>query len=263
MRKTKIICTIGPSCSDEATLREMMLSGMNVARLNFSHGTHEDHLAKINLIKKLRRELDLPVGIMLDTKGPEYRIRAFQDGKVFLNPGDEFVFTTEEVVGDEKRVSVNYKGLANDLEKGDIILLNNGLLVFDVTGTDAANVYTVVREGGELSNNKSMSFPTKLLKQKYLSKQDKSDLLFGIENDVDFVACSFVSCKQDMLDIKEFLCANGGNNIDLIAKIENQSGIDNIESICEECDGIMIGRGDMGVEIAFEKAPRNPKGAYN
>lgn len=255
MRKTKIICTIGPSCSDEATLREMMLSGMNVARLNFSHGTHEDHLAKINLIKKLRRELDLPVGIMLDTKGPEYRIRAFQDGKVFLNPGDEFVFTTEEVVGDEKRVSVNYKGLANDLEKGDIILLNNGLLVFDVTGTDTANVYTVVREGGELSNNKSMSFPTKLLKQKYLSKQDKSDLLFGIENDVDFVACSFVSCKQDMLDIKEFLCANGGNNIDLIAKIENQSGIDNIESICEECDGIMIGRGDMGVEIAFEKLP--------
>lgn len=255
MRKTKIICTIGPSCSDEATLREMMLSGMNVARLNFSHGTHEDHLAKINLIKKLRRELDLPVGIMLDTKGPEYRIRAFQDGKVFLNPGDEFVFTTEEVVGDEKRVSVNYKGLANDLEKGDIILLNNGLLVFDVTGTDAANVYTVVREGGELSNNKSMSFPTKLLKQKYLSKQDKSDLLFGIENDVDFVACSFVSCKQDMLDIKEYLHANGGNNIDLIAKIENQSGIDNIESICEECDGIMIGRGDMGVEIAFEKLP--------
>ncbi len=255
MRKTKIICTIGPSCSDEATLREMMLSGMNVARLNFSHGTHEDHLAKINLIKKLRRELDLPVGIMLDTKGPEYRIRAFQDGKVFLNPGDEFVFTTEEVVGDEKRVSVNYKGLANDLEKGDIILLNNGLLVFDVTGTDAANVYTVVREGGELSNNKSMSFPTKLLKQKYLSEQDKSDLLFGIENDVDFVACSFVSCKQDMLDIKEFLHANGGNNIDLIAKIENQSGIDNIESICEECDGIMIGRGDMGVEIAFEKLP--------
>ncbi len=255
MRKTKIICTIGPSCSDEATLREMMLSGMNVARLNFSHGTHEDHLAKINLIKKLRRELDLPVGIMLDTKGPEYRIRAFQDGKVFLNPGDEFVFTTEEVVGDEKRVSVNYKGLANDLEKGDIILLNNGLLVFDVTGTDTANVYTVVREGGELSNNKSMSFPTKLLKQKYLSKQDKSDLLFGIENDVDFVACSFVSCKQDMLDIKEFLHANGGNNIDLIAKIENQSGIDNIESICEECDGIMIGRGDMGVEIAFEKLP--------
>ncbi len=192
---------------------------------------------------------------MLDTKGPEYRIRAFQDGKVFLNPGDEFVFTTEEVVGDEKRVSVNYKGLANDLEKGDIILLNNGLLVFDVTGTDAANVYTVVREGGELSNNKSMSFPTKLLKQKYLSEQDKSDLLFGIENDVDFVACSFVSCKQDMLDIKEFLHANGGNNIDLIAKIENQSGIDNIESICEECDGIMIGRGDMGVEIAFEKLP--------
>lgn len=255
MRKTKIICTIGPSCSDEATLREMMLAGMNVARLNFSHGTHEDHLSKINLIKKLRRELELPVGIMLDTKGPEYRIRAFENGKVFLNPGDEFVFTTEEIVGNEKRVSVNYKGLANELEKGDIILLNNGLLVFDVNDTDGVNVYTVVREGGELSNNKSMSFPTKLLKQEYLSEQDKSDILFGIENDIDFIACSFVSCKQDMLDIKEFLHANGGDNIDLIAKIENQSGIDNIESICEECDGIMIGRGDMGVEIAFEKLP--------
>lgn len=255
MRKTKIICTIGPSCSDEATLREMMLSGMNVARLNFSHGTHEDHLEKINLIKKLRAELDLPIGIMLDTKGPEYRIRAFENGKVLLNKGDEFTFTTVDVIGNEHCVSVNYQGLAQDLDKGDIILLNNGLLSFEVTDTDDINVFTVVKEGGELSNNKSMSFPSKLLKQKYLSEQDKSDLLFGIENDIDFVACSFVSCKQDMLDIKNFLHKNGGSDIDLIAKIENQSGIDNIEDICQECDGIMIGRGDMGVEIAFEKLP--------
>lgn len=260
MRKTKIICTIGPSCSDEATLREMILSGMNVARLNFSHGTHEDHLEKINIIKKLRKELDIPVGIMLDTKGPEYRIRAFENGKIVLNPGDPFVFTTEEVTGDQSRVSVNYKGLAEDLEAGDVILVNNGLLAFDVTKTDDKNVYTVVREGGELSNNKSMSFPGKLLKQEYLSSQDKSDLLFGIENDVDFIACSFVSCRQDMLDIKGFLHENGGDDIDLIAKIENQSGIDNIEQICEECDGIMIGRGDMGVEIAFEKLPAIQKG---
>lgn len=260
MRKTKIICTIGPSCSDEATLREMILSGMNVARLNFSHGTHEDHLEKINIIKKLRKELDIPVGIMLDTKGPEYRIRAFENGKIVLNTGDPFVFTTEEVTGDQSRVSVNYKGLAEDLEAGDVILVNNGLLAFDVTKTDDKNVYTVVREGGELSNNKSMSFPGKLLKQEYLSSQDKSDLLFGIENDVDFIACSFVSCRQDMLDIKGFLHENGGDDIDLIAKIENQSGIDNIEQICEECDGIMIGRGDMGVEIAFEKLPAIQKG---
>lgn len=255
MRKTKIICTIGPSCDNEDTLREMMLAGMNVARLNFSHGTHEQHLEKITIIKKLREELDLPIGIMLDTKGPEYRIRSFENGKVFLNEGSEFTFTTEEVVGDENQVSVNYKGLAGDLEKGDIILLNNGLLKFEVTGTDGVMVKTVVIEGGELSNNKSMSFPTKLLKQPYLSEQDKSDLLFGIENDVDFVACSFVSCRQDMVDIKEFLNANGGEELGLIAKIENQSGIDNIEDICQECDGIMIGRGDMGVEIPFERLP--------
>ncbi len=255
MRKTKIICTIGPSCQDEETLKQMMLSGMNVARLNFSHGTHEDHLQKINMIKKLRAELGLPIGIMLDTKGPEYRIRSFANGSVFLEDGNEFIFTTEDVVGDETQVSVNYKELAHELEPHDIILLNNGLLSFEVTSTDGTRVYTVVKEGGELSNNKSMSFPTKLLKQKYLSDQDKSDLLFGIENDVDFVACSFVSCKQDMLDIKNFLKENGGSDIDLIAKIENQAGVDNIEDICQECDGIMIGRGDMGVEIAFDKLP--------
>lgn len=255
MRKTKIICTIGPACQDEETMRQLMLAGMNVARLNFSHGTHEDHLQKINTIKKVRTELGLPVAIMLDTKGPEYRIRAFENGSVNLKPGDEFIFTTEDVTGNEKQVSVNYKELAHELEKGDIILLNNGLLSFEVTSADGIRVYTTVKEGGELSNNKSMSFPTKLLKQKYLSEQDKSDLLFGIENDVDFVACSFVSCKQDVLDIKNFLRENGGSDIDIIAKIENQAGVDNIEDISEACEGIMIGRGDMGVEIPFEKLP--------
>ena len=255
MRKTKIICTIGPSCSDEQTLREMMLAGMNVARLNFSHGTHEDHLEKINLIKRLREELDLPVAIMLDTKGPEYRIRKFENDKVFLNSGDEFIFTTEETVGNEKRVSVNYKGLAHDLSVGDTILLNNGLLRFEVTSIDGEEIHSVVREGGELSNNKSMAFPGKVLKQVFLSEQDKSDILFGIENDVDFIACSFVSVKQDVLDVKEFLHEHGGDDIDIIAKIENQSGVDHIEEIVELCGGIMIGRGDMGVEIAFEKLP--------
>ena len=255
MRKTKIICTIGPACQDEETMRQLMLAGMNVARLNFPHGTHEDHLQKINTIKKVRTELGLPVAIMLDTKGPEYRIRAFENGSVNLKPGDEFIFTTEDVTGNEKQVSVNYKELAHELEKGDIILLNNGLLSFEVTSVDGIRVYTTVKEGGELSNNKSMSFPTKLLKQKYLSEQDKSDLLFGIENDVDFVACSFVSCKQDVLDIKNFLRENGGSDIDIIAKIENQAGVDNIEDISEACEGIMIGRGDMGVEIPFEKLP--------
>lgn len=256
MRKTKIVCTIGPSCSDEETLTQMCLAGMNVARLNFSHGTHEDHQQKIDLIKKVREKLGLPIAILLDTKGPEYRIKTFENGKVFLNDGDVFAFTTDEIVGDAGRVSVNYKGLIADLSVGDTILLNNGLLEFrvdELTGTDA--VCTVI-VGGELSDRKSMSFPGKVLNQIYLSEQDKSDLLFGIRNDVDFIACSFVSCRQDLLDVKNFLNANGGmRNAELIAKIENRSGVDNIEDICTECDGIMIGRGDLGVEIPFEELP--------
>lgn len=255
MRKTKIICTIGPSCSDEKTLTDMFLAGMNVARLNFSHGTHEEHLVKIKLIKKIREKLHMPVAIMLDTKGPEYRIKSFKDGKVILKEGETFTFTVDEVVGDESKVSVNYKGLAVDMNTGDRILLNNGLLVFEVTGITTSDVICKVIVGGELSNRKSMSFPNKVLKQAYLSKQDKSDLLFGIEQDVDFIACSFVSCKQDLLDVKEYLKEHNANGIELIAKIENQAGIDHIEEICEECDGIMIGRGDMGVEIPFEELP--------
>jgi len=255
MRKTKIVCTIGPACSNEETLTEMFRCGMNVARLNFSHGSHEEHKARIDLIKSIRRRMNLPVAIMLDTKGPEYRIKTFADGKITLADGDEFIFTTDDVVGDQNRVSVSYKGLARDLSKGDRILLNNGLLAFEVTDIKGNDVICRVTIGGELSDRKSMSFPNKVLKQVYLSEQDKNDILFGIENDVDFIACSFVSCKQDMLDVKNFLRENGAEGIELIAKIENQAGIDNIESICEECDGIMIGRGDMGVEIPFEELP--------
>ncbi|MGN0661228.1 MAG: pyruvate kinase [Oscillospiraceae bacterium] len=255
MRKTKIVCTIGPACSDEETLTKMCLAGMNVARLNFSHGTHADHLERIKLIKKVREKLNLPIAVMLDTKGPEYRIKTFKDGKVLLKEGDEFAFTTEETEGDSTRVSVNYKGLINDISVGDRILLNNGLMEFKVkrlTNTDAVCEVII---GGELSDRKSMSFPNKVLKQVYLSEQDKSDILFGIQNDIDYIACSFVSNKQDLLDIKAFLKENNAEDIDLIAKIENRSGVDNIEEICTECSGIMIGRGDMGVEIPFEELP--------
>ncbi len=255
MRKTKIICTIGPSCSDEATLSSMMKAGMNVARLNFSHGTHEGHLEKIELIKKLRDKLELPIAIMLDTKGPEYRIKSFKNGKVTLQDGANFTFTVDEVEGDETKVSVSYKGLASDLCRGDRILLNNGLLSFEVVSTTDTDVNCRVLCGGELSDRKSMSFPNKILKQEYLSEQDMNDLIFGIQNDVDFIACSFVSRAQDLIDVKNFLAKNGAQGIELIAKIENQSGIDNIEEICSECDGIMIGRGDMGVEIPFEELP--------
>ncbi len=255
LRKTKIVCTIGPACQNEETITEMAKAGMNVARLNFSHNTHADHLRSIELVKKVRERLELPIAIMLDTKGPEYRIKTFKDGKIFLNEGDKFIFTANEVEGDEQRVSINYKDLPKELSNGDKILLNNGLLTFNVDSTTKTDVNCTVEIGGELSNRKSMSFPNKHLKQIYLSEQDKQDILFGINHDIDFIACSFVSCKQDLLDIHEFLKQNNADHIGVIAKIENRSGVDNIDEICEECDGIMIARGDMGVEIPFEELP--------
>ena len=255
MRKTKIICTIGPACESEKVLTELCKSGMNVARLNFSHGTHEYHLSLINKIKAVREKLEMPIAIMLDTKGPEYRIKTFENGKISLNDGDKFVFTTDDIIGNNEKVSVNYKGMIKDLSVGDRILVNNGLVIFEVNELTETEAICTVLSGGEISNSKSMSFPNKVLNQEYLSEQDKSDLLFGIENGVDFIACSFVSRKQDLVDIKAFLKANGGENIDIIAKIENRSGVDNIEDICKECDGIMVARGDLGVEIPFEEVP--------
>ena len=259
MRKTKIICTIGPACDSEKSLTELCLAGMNVARLNFSHGTHEQHLEKINRIKAVREKLNMPIAIMLDTKGPEYRIKTFEDGKIELNDGDTFTFTTEEIIGNQERVSVNYKGLINDLSVGDKILVNNGLVVFEVTSLTDTDAICKVVSGGEISNSKSMSFLNKALNQVYLSEQDKSDLLFGIENGVDFIACSFVSKRQDLIDVKSFLKEHGGENIDLIAKIENRAGVDNIDEICCECSGIMVARGDLGVEIPFEEVPSTQK----
>ena len=255
MRKTKIVCTIGPACDSEETLRAMMLAGMNVARLNFSHGTHAEHQVRIDRIKKLRAELDLPIAIMLDTKGPEYRIGTFENGKIELHSGDTFTFTTEPVTGNAERVSVSYAGLAQDLEPGDTVLVNDGLIALTVTATTDTDVVCRVTAGGVLSDRKSMSFPNKVLKQTFLSEQDKRDLLFGIENDVDFVAASFVSRRQDLADLNGFLRANGGGDISVIAKIENQPGIDNIEDIFTECTGIMIARGDMGVEVPYEELP--------
>ncbi len=255
MRKTKIICTIGPASENKETLIAMCKAGMNVARLNFSHGTYPEQQSKIDLIKQVRQELGLPIAIMLDTKGPEYRIRTFESGRITLNEGDDFIFTTDEVEGDRHRVSVNYKHLTENLKPGDRILVNNGLVVFEVTGIRGSDVQTRVIVGGELSNRKSMSFPNKVMSGPYLSEQDKQDLLFGIQNEVDFVAASFVSTKGDMEELKAFLAANGGGNIDLIAKIENRAGVDNIESICEVADGVMIARGDLGVEIPFVEVP--------
>ena len=192
---------------------------------------------------------------MLDTKGPEYRIGTFENGKIELHSGDTFTFTTEAVTGNAERVSVSYAGLAQDLEPGDTVLVNDGLIALTVTATTDTDVVCRVTAGGVLSDRKSMSFPNKVLKQTFLSEQDKRDLLFGIENDVDFVAASFVSRRQDLVDLNGFLRAHGGGDISVIAKIENQPGIDNIEDIFTECTGIMIARGDMGVEVPYEELP--------
>lgn len=259
MKKTKIICTIGPSCDNEQTLSSMIDAGMNVARVNFSHGDDESHERIINLIKKVRETQNAPIGIMLDTKGPEYRIKTFENGKIFLNAGDEFSFTTKDVVGNQNIVSVSYKNLVKELKVGDTILLNNGLLIFKVKKLEKSTAVCEVLAGGELSNNKSMNFPNKSLKQKYLSEQDKNDLLLGIKNGIDFVACSFVSRVKDVLDVRQFLDKNGGQNIEIIAKIENQMGFDNAKEILQECSGLMVARGDLGVEIAQEKLPAMQK----
>ncbi len=255
MKKTKIVCTLGPASETEEVISAMADAGMNVARINFSHGTHEEHAKKIATVKALRAKKQIALPIMLDTKGPEFRIRTFKNGKILLKEGDTFTFTTDEIEGDEARVSVSYKGICSDMNAGDKILLNNGLMVFEVKEVKAKEVVCTVLVGGELSNRKSMFFPEKELHLEYLSEQDKSDLLFGIEQGVDFVACSFVSKAQDIIDVRNFLNEHGSTDIDLIAKIENRAGVNNLDSILEVSDGIMIGRGDMGVEIPYEELP--------
>ncbi len=255
MRKTKIICTIGPASENEETLTQMCLAGMNVARLNFSHGTHSEHAEKIKLIKQVRQKLGLPIAIMLDTKGPEYRIKTFAAGKVMIPDGADFTFTVDDVEGDETRVSVNYKQLIEDLKPGDIVTVKNGMVKFEVQQIEGSEIRCKCLVGGELSNRKSMSFPKKIMSGPYLGEQDKADILFGIEHGVDFIAASFVSTKQDVLDIQSLLDANGGSDIEIVAKIENQSGVDNVKEICEVCGGIMIARGDLGVEIPFVEVP--------
>jgi len=255
MRKTKIICTVGPACADEETLTRMVKAGMNVARFNFSHGTHQEHRALMETVKRVREKLDQPVAILLDTKGPEYRIGTFEKGKVTLREGDEFAFTSEKIPGNEKRVSVSYAPMIRELAVGDVILLNNGLVSFEVTGLTDTDALCRVVNGGEISDRKSMSVPGKVFSQPFLSEQDKADLLFGVEMGVDFVACSFVSYPENLDEIRDFLAAHGGEDIDLIAKIENRAGVDNIDAIIDHSDGIMVARGDMGVEIPYEKLP--------
>ncbi len=259
MKKTKIVCTLGPSSSTKEIISQMYDAGMNVCRINFSHGTHEEHEAKIKIIKEIREERKIPLPILLDTKGPEFRTGTYKNGKITLKKGDKFTFTTDDIVGDETRVSVTYKHICEVMQKGDKIFLNNGLMVFEVEKVVGNDVLTTVLEGGETSNHKSMFFPEKNLKLEFLSERDKADILFGIEQDVDFIALSFVSCKEDVLTVREFVNANGGKDIDIIAKIESRQGVNNLREIAEVSDGIMIARGDLGVEIPYEELPNIQK----
>ena len=255
MKKTKIICTLGPATSSEQIISDMADAGMNVARLNFSHGTYDDHEKQIKMIKKVREDRHIPLAILLDTKGPEFRIKTFGEGKVTLKEGDSFSFTTRDIEGDNRCVSVSYGGICEDLEPGDKILLNNGLMVFAVREINATDVICTVERGGVLSDRKSMFFPDKNMSIPFLSEADKEDMLFGISRGVDFVALSFVSRAEDVLAARRFLCDNGGEGIDIIAKIENRSGVNNLTEIMNVSDGIMIARGDLGVEIPYEELP--------
>lgn len=265
MKKTKIICTLGPASENEEVLCGMVDAGMNVVRLNFSHGTHEEHAKKIEMIKRVREKKKVPLPILLDTKGPEFRIKTFVKGKINLKEGDTFTFTTDDIEGDKTRVSVSFAGICEQMFPGDKILLNNGLIIFEVVRVEKPDVVCKVLVGGELSNRKSMFFPDKELEMEYLSEQDKADLKFGVEQGVDFVACSFVSKAQNIIDVRNWLreCGDINDDIEIIAKIENRAGVNNLDGILDECGGAMVARGDLGVEVPFEELPAIQKTIIN
>lgn len=255
LRKTKIVCTLGPSTDNEEVMRQMMLQGMNVARCNFSHGVYEEHKRRMDMVKKIREEVKKPVAILLDTKGPEVRVRQFKNGKVTLQEGQLFTLTSDEVEGTEEKVSVTYGRLYEDLEVGMTVLIDDGLIEMKVEKVEKTNIVCRVINGGVVSNNKGINVPDVNLSMPYLSDRDREDILFGIEQDVDFVAASFVQRKEDILQLRRLLDKNGGEEIKIISKIENLQGVENIDEIIEVSDGIMIARGDMGVEIPYEEVP--------
>lgn len=259
MRKTKIVCTLGPSTDNEEVVRQMMLSGMNIARFNFSHQTREEHKARVEMLKKLRTELNLPIAFLLDTKGPEIRLGTFKNKSVILKEGQTFTLTTRDIEGDETICSISFKGLPNDIVVGKHVLIDDGLIDMVVVDVKDTDVVCKVLNGGKISNNKGVNLPGTHVSLPFISEKDKGDLLFGIENDFDFVAASFTRTASDIIEIRSILENNGGGNIRIIAKIENSDGVENIDEILKVADGIMVARGDMGVEIPFEEIPRLQK----
>ena len=253
MRITQIVCTLGPACDNKTILKKMNDAGMNIARLNMSHGTHESHQALIDKLSTLRQKGK--VKLMVDTKGPEIRIGSFKDGSAILKTGQQFIFTSRNVEGDETQVSLRYKDLVKQVKPGDKIYANDGIIVLHVNKVTPEDIITTVEFGGKLSNHKSLNVPNVIPLGPYLSPADKLDLNFAIKNQADYIALSFVSEAQNVKDVRKYLNARGGRNIKLIAKIENAKGVNNAEEILDESDGLMVARGDLGVEIPLQKIP--------
>ncbi len=255
LRKTKIICTLGPATEDETVLRRLMLGGMNAARFNFSHCTHEDATKKLEAVTRLREELGLPIATILDTKGPEIRVKTFQNGPIQLEAGDTFTLTTREVEGDDKIVSITYKDLPKDLKAGSRVLIDDGLVEMRAEHVSDTDIVCTVLNGGRVSNHKGINVPGTKLSMPFISEQDRSDIIFGIENGFDYIAASFTRSAEDILEIRHILKEHDCHSMNIIAKIENMEGVENIDEILRVVDGIMVARGDMGVEIPLEDVP--------
>lgn len=254
MRKTKIICTIGPSSESEERLKELMLAGMNVARFNFSHGSHEEHKRKYDRMIKVSNELGLPVAALLDTKGPEIRLKNIEGGKCELVAGQKFILTTEDILGNSEKVSITYKNLKDDISEGTTILIDDGLIEMVVDEITDADIICTVINGGPISNHKGVNVPGASLSMPYISDVDRSDIMFGCDMGFDYLAASFVRCKEDILEVRKII-DELGSHMKIIAKIENMQGIHNLEEILSVSDGIMVARGDLGVEIPMEEVP--------
>ncbi|MCT4606620.1 MAG: pyruvate kinase [Marinisporobacter sp.] len=256
MKKTKIVCTIGPASEEKEILTELIENGMNVTRLNFSHGSHDEHQKRIDKIKEVRKELDIPVAILLDTKGPEIRTGNFKEGEAFLNEGEFFTLTTRDILGDVTIGSITYKELPNDVNEGDIILIDDGLVGLEVLEIcDGTDIKCKIKNSGMIKNHKGVNVPGVKINLPALTEKDRSDIIFGIQNGIDFIAASFVRKAEDVLAIRKVLEEHNAEDIQIISKIENQEGVDNIDKIIEVSDGIMVARGDLGVEIPTEQVP--------
>ncbi len=256
MRKTKIICTLGPAVDSDERITQIINAGMDCARLNFSHGTHEEQEVRLNRVRRIAGELNRHIPILLDTKGPEIRLKDFENGSVVVEKGSLFTFDTDkETPGTKERIGLTYDKLAKNVEAGTRILVDDGKIELKVTAIKGSKVICKVITGGKLSNHKSINIPNVEIPMPYLNDVDKSDLLFGIEHNVEYIAASFVRCADDLKKLRKFLKDNGGQDIKVISKIENGQGINNFDEILELSDGIMVARGDMGVEINFEKIP--------